>query len=171
MVVSRGEVKDDLVEFVGWVGFEFFDLLFGVNYFLTFNELSQRVRGALDNGALVFGDFRDFEYLAVCGTDDDSGIGRNESGLDPACEESAESLKGVKRVNNLIENNMILFSIEGKKLPSEKLGDFDFTNLLGSFGHLYSDFFWFGHGVVEKLDDEEEGGEEGCSGIFGKAID
>ena len=66
---------------------------------------------------------------------------------------------------------MILFSIECKKLPSEKLGDFDFTNLLGSFGHLYGDFFGFGHGVVEELDDEEEGEEEGLSGVFGKAVD
>ena len=91
MVVSRGKVKDDLVEFVGWVDFEFFDLLIGVSYFFAFNELSQRVGGALDNRALVFGDFRDLEDLAVGGADDDSGIGWNGSGLDSACEESAES--------------------------------------------------------------------------------
>ena len=66
---------------------------------------------------------------------------------------------------------MILFGIECKKLPSEKLGDFDLTNFLGSFGHLHGDFFGFGHGVVEELDDEEEGGEEGVSGVFGKAVD
>ncbi len=146
-------------------------MLFGVNYFLTFNKLSQRVGGALDNGALVFGDFRDLEDLAVSWADDNSWIGRNGPWLNPACEESAESLKGVKRVNNLIKDNMILFGIESKKLPSEKLGDFDLTNLLGSFGHLHCDFFGFGHGVVEELDDEEEGGEEGVSGVFGKAVD
>ena len=56
VVVSGGEVKDDLVEFVVGVLFEFFDFFFSVSDFLALNEISERVRGSLDDGAFVFGD-------------------------------------------------------------------------------------------------------------------
>ena len=66
---------------------------------------------------------------------------------------------------------MVFFCIECEKLFSEEFGYFDFTNLFSGLGHLNGYFLRFGHHVVNKLDDEKEGSEEGLGGIFGEAVD
>ena len=118
MIISRCKVENHLIKFILRIFFESLDLLVSVNYFFSFNQLTQWIRSSLNNWTLILIYFRNFQNFAISRTNDRWRVRVNVSRFYFSCKECAESFKRIKRFNYFIKLNVVFFRIKCEEFLS-----------------------------------------------------
>lgn len=163
MIVAGGKVEYNLIQFIRLIGLQRFDLLVWKFAVVACQQLTQRVRGALDDRTWVWYDLRYLEYFAVGWRKNLVGSVVERARFYSSGEESAEGLKRLDRVDNLFKLDFIVFGVSHKEFLPEKFGDMQLGNFFSSLTHLECQFFLhyqvsygLGHGEIHESDDKPE---------------
>jgi len=112
MIISRCKVKNHLIKFILRIPFQSLDFFVSVNNFFAFNQLTQRIRGSLDNWTFVLINFRNFQNFAVSWTNDCWRVRIYVSRFYFPRKECTESFERFKRFNYFIKLDMVFFGVE-----------------------------------------------------------